>query len=260
MDKRSKSKYLGLAGLGVIAAATVAYFSTLWPPATYRNVQGAVGKREVYRDPQLSDKDVGVAGKGSVTVDDIKRLVESQAFRSLANNQQFAAFVANGQAGAIANIHGTFMLGNQNLHQVMKNAHFIDLTGNATFTNMLKDAQFAQALAGGSDKLQPVLQQYGFENNPQVAAVVQNTSFQNMIAQMQQMGGVAQFAFLFTNSDIQNLVGNVAFAQVAAMPGFAQVCALPAVQQLASQGQLANFANNASVQASIIQQFGSAAH
>src|ERR1039457_4791330 len=90
-NKKKKYVWLGVAGAAL--ATLLVYFSIFWPPVPRGWVQGAIGKRDVYRQDKLTDKDNGVAGTDTVTVDDIRKFQQSPEFKSLAGNAQFNQLV-----------------------------------------------------------------------------------------------------------------------------------------------------------------------
>ena len=90
-----KKKYVWFGVVGAALATLLAYFSIFWPPVPRGWVQGAIGKRDVYRQDKLTDKDVGVAGTATVTVDDIRKFQQSPEFKALAGNDQFNQLVAD---------------------------------------------------------------------------------------------------------------------------------------------------------------------
>src|SRR5664280_790328 len=92
-----KKKYVWLGVAGTALATLLVYVSIFWPPVPRSRVQGAIGKRDVYRQATLTDKDIGVAGTATVTVDDIRKVLQSPEFKSLAGDAQFNELVANPQ-------------------------------------------------------------------------------------------------------------------------------------------------------------------
>ncbi len=99
-EKRNRRLLWMVAGSGLIAAAVVTA-SFFWPPASRDMVQGMIGKRDVYRQAQLSDKDIGVAGTRPVTIDDVRRLVQSPEFKALASDARFKLALEQGQFGRL---------------------------------------------------------------------------------------------------------------------------------------------------------------
>ena len=57
-------KYSILIGGGIVVAGFVAYFSIYAPAVKKEDVQGAIAKRDVYRDPNASTAEVASSGAG----------------------------------------------------------------------------------------------------------------------------------------------------------------------------------------------------
>ena len=97
-------KYAWLAAAGVVVATLVVCFSLSWPPVLRDKIQGAIGQRDVYRQKQLTDQVVGVAGQAKVTVDDVQKFLESPEFKTLAKDPQFQKMLAEGRVGDLNNL------------------------------------------------------------------------------------------------------------------------------------------------------------
>ena len=138
-NKKKKYVWLGVAGAAL--ATLLVYFSIFWPPVPRSWVQGAIGKRDVYRQDKLTDKDVGVAGTATVTVDDIRAFQQSPEFKALAGNAQFNELVANPEFRRIVQDAG---IARQNLGQ---NARVQTLLSKAQFGILRNDPQFLKLLA-----------------------------------------------------------------------------------------------------------------
>ena len=136
-----KRKYVWLGVAGAALATLLVYVSIFWPPVPRSWVQGAIGKRDVYRQEKLTDKDIGVAGTATVTVDDIRKFQESPEFKSLAGNAQFNQLVANAQFQKSVQNAG---FERQNLAQI---AQFQQLTNNAQFQQFQNNALFSSMTA-----------------------------------------------------------------------------------------------------------------
>jgi|ERR1035437_2976331 hypothetical protein len=167
-----KKKYVWLGVAGAALATLLVYFSIFWPPVPRGWVQGAIGKRDVYRQETLTDKDIGVAGTATVTVDDIRKFQQSPEFKSLAGNAQFNQLVANAQFQKSVQDAG---LVRQNLGQ------------NAQVQQLLRNS--------------PQFQQ--FQNNAQFSSMMAMPGFQASLMN-------SQFVQLAAQSQLQSLVGNAA--------------------------------------------------
>jgi CO dehydrogenase/acetyl-CoA synthase epsilon subunit len=186
-----KKKYVWLAVAGAALATLLAYFSIFWPPVPRSWVQGAIGKRDVYRQETLTDKDVGVAGTVKVTVDDIRAFQQSPEFKSLAGNAQFNQLVANPQFQKIVQDAASMKIQLSNAcTPVCPNALPLQNLGqNAQVQQLLNNAQFQ-----------------GLRNNAQFSALTAMPGFQASVLN-------SQFVQLAAQSQLSSLVGNAAMQQ-----------------------------------------------
>jgi hypothetical protein len=191
-----------LIGAGLIAAGSLFYFSSyrINPEKT----QGAIGKRDVYRDGQVASADVASPGSAPVAV---KAVLESGEFKALAKDPAF--------------------------QEMLKSDSFTQLSTDAAFVRLLSDLHFqsmTQAFAGlihnsatqGSSSADSALFA-GLAQNAQYSELVHSSNFQGMMHQQafmnlmrnssfQQMMRNSQFTSLVSQSSFQNalLSGNAA--------------------------------------------------
>jgi hypothetical protein len=229
-----KKKYVWLAVVGVALATLLVYWSIFWPPVPRNWVQGAIGKRDVYRQAQMTDKDIGVAGTTKVTVDDVRKFLQSPEFQSLSHNAQFNQLVANAQFQHFFQHGASIVFANQ--AQVAQNQAQV---AQNQVHEMMNQAQLAQNQAQIAQNQAQLAQ-----NQSQVVQSSQANLSQN--AQFQQLMNTAQF------SQLQN---NAQFIVVLAMPGFqAMMMNSSQFTQLASQSQLSNLVNNTALQQALMSQ------
>ena len=176
-NKKKKYVWLGIAGAAL--ATLLVYFSIFWPPVPRSWVQGAIGKRDVYRQDKLTDKDIGVAGTATVTVDDIRKFQESPEFKSLAGNAQFNELVADPR-----------------FQKIVQDAASTKIQVTLACAPVCVNALPVQNLAQNPD-VQRLLNSAQFEhlkNNPQLSkiftmagvnAIMTNNQFQKLAAQSQ---------------------------------------------------------------------------
>src|ERR1700692_4715438 len=84
MTSLRKWRFPILIGSGLIAAGVRVYFSN--KHVSSDKTQGAIGKRDVYRDGQVNAADVATPGTAPVATEAI---LQSGEFKSLAKNQAF---------------------------------------------------------------------------------------------------------------------------------------------------------------------------
>ncbi len=182
-------KYLWLVGAGVAAATLIVYWAVFWPPVPRGWIQGAIGQRDVYRESQMGDKDVGVAGKAKVTVDDVRRFLQSPEFQGLAQNAQFNQLLASPQfQRVIAHAEsGVIEAQAQGVNQgtwarFYSNPQFQQIVVSAQYRQIASDARFRALFA-----------------MPAYQAVFANTYIQQLAARM-------QLAALVDNTAQQNVI------------------------------------------------------
>src|ERR1035437_7578857 len=137
-NKKKKYVWLGVAGAAL--ATLLVYVSIFWPPVPRSWVQGAIGKRDVYRQETLTDKDIGVAGTVTVTVDDMRKFLQSPEFKSLAGNAQFNELVANPEFRRIvqdAGIARPNLAENPPVQKLLSKGPFEGLQNNEHFSTLL---------------------------------------------------------------------------------------------------------------------------
>jgi hypothetical protein len=258
----SKKRLFWFAGMGVVAALLVGYLALYWPPTPHGNVQGAIGQRNVHREAQLTDKDVGVAGQPKVTVDDLKKVLASPQFKELAGNANFQNAIASQSFAAIANMPGVAsVLSNQNLSYLVNNQSYMGLFHNPNFQQMMADKQFQVAMTAGvmanSHQLDLLISQYNLSGSQQIIIkLCQSTQFQVLLTASQY-----QFGFLLSNANFSNVLQNANFQilfqnqsalQLFSMPASFTLLSTSQLQSMASQGQLQNLVNNSALQNQII--------
>jgi len=176
MNSYRKLRFPILIGAGVIAAGALLYQTN--SRISSQHVQGAIEKRDVYRDAQGNASDVQAPGTAPVAT---KALLESKEFRALAKNPAFQSVLANvAFQGAVRN---------QVVASVMASPAFADLANNAVFAQYLSSGAFANLAANvRADMAQADLTQavhislaqanaQGLASNVSFNAVMQNVQF-----------------------------------------------------------------------------------
>ena len=183
-----QKKYVWLGVAGAALATLLVYFSIFWPPVPRGWVQGAIGKRDVYRQDKLTDKDIGVAGTVKVTVDDIRKLQQSPEFKALAGNAQFNQLVADARFQKIVQEAAS-----KKIQLLALCAPFCQI-GNLVAQTQLQTSQLQELL-----KSEPKFRQ--FQNNAHFSAVYTMSGFEAMMSN-------SQFVKLAAQSQLSSLVGN----------------------------------------------------
>ena len=91
MTKFRKWRFPILIGSGILTAAALIYFAN--GRVNSEKTQGAIGKRDVYRDGQVDAASVG-ATPGTAPVA-MQAILDSKEFKALAKNQAFQSLMAS---------------------------------------------------------------------------------------------------------------------------------------------------------------------
>ncbi len=102
MTKFRKWRFPILIGSGILAAAALIYFAN--GRVNSEKTQGAIGKRDVYRDGQVDAASVG-ATPGTAPVA-MQAILDSKEFKALAKNQAFQSLMASHEFQAVAKRSG----------------------------------------------------------------------------------------------------------------------------------------------------------
>ena len=188
-----QKKYVWLGVAGAALATLLVYFSIFWPPVPRGWVQGAIGKRDVYRQDKLTDKDIGVAGTVKVTVDDIRKFQQSPEFKALAGNAQFNQLVADPRFQKIVQ------------EAASKKIQLLALCApHCQICNLVAQTQLQTSQLQELLKSEPKFRQ--FQNNTHFSAVYTMSGFEAMMSN-------SQFVKLAAQSQLSSLVGNAGLQQ-----------------------------------------------
>ena len=160
---KSKRRLIALVVAAFGLAVAIVCVSLYWPPVAKQDVQGAIGQRDVYRQTQLSDKDVGVAGTHPVTVDDVKKFVQSAEFKALAASPEFQVVCSNP-----ANFN------------VLTNQNFAHLAHDKAILNLFATGNVHQLLNNEANLL--TAEQKAYLGNPQVVNTLQNKAVLTLLS------------------------------------------------------------------------------
>jgi len=161
---KSKRRLIALVVAAFGLAVAIVYVSLYWPPVAKQDVQGAIGQRDVYRQTEMSDKDVGVAGTHPVTVDDVKKFVQSAEFNALAASSEFKAVASNS-----ANF------------DLLTNQTFVTMVQDKNVLNLLSTGNVQQLLSNQTNLL--TAEQRSYLGNPQVVNSLNDKNVQTLLTQ-----------------------------------------------------------------------------
>src|SRR5574340_692893 len=235
-------KYLGLAIAGAAFATVLVYWSIFWPPVPRGWVQGAIGKRDVYRQAQLTDKDVGVTGQAKVTVDDVRKLLASQEFKTLANNANFQTLVASNAISTNAAV-------NNSIVNLVANTAFQNLLNNANFLSFIQTHQAGKSILDGN------LPQ-NLAGNADLNALITNTDFHLVLSALNSTNQLN----LFANPRFVAFTKDAGFCALLSNPAFSALVGNAQFVMAAAQNQLGNLAGNTNMQQAMLSSFGNTGH
>ena len=130
--------------------------------------QGAIGKRDVYRDGQVASADVDQAGSAPVAV---KAVLESGEFKALAKNPAFQEVLRSDAFARLAR--------EQAFVRLLANGAFQNLARDSSFAALLQSSAFqgASAVSGGGGNPRLFA---GLEQNSQFGAMARSEAFQQL--------------------------------------------------------------------------------
>jgi len=266
---RNNRKYWLVAAAALVVTFGVVYVSYFYPPVDQDQVQGAIGKRDVYRETNVTDKDVTVATGPAFTFDGLreymkssefkkmrddpnfKKMVSNQAeFTALVSNPAFAGLISGMQSGSNASqlVSG---LGPLATYASQHEAAFMALFSSPEFNNaVLNCGSYASLME--NKPLSVVVQ-----SNPSFAAIVNSTQFKNAVNNsavldvlQQNSQLLANFGSILSNGAFNvcmtNATGanalftNPAFTGMVANPSFVLANQLGTLQNNSAFNALAN--------------------
>ena len=206
MTTLRKWRFPILIGAGLIAAGALFYVSSY--RVNPEKTQGAIGKREVYRDGQVASADVGTPGAAPVAV---KAVLESGEFKALAKDPAFQEVLKNASFAQLSTDPAFVNL--------LANSQFRSLAQNQTFAALLQDsaAQGTEALKGPGGHLFA-----GLEQNAQYSALVHSAAFQELSRSQAFFSLLQQPAFvsLMSRGAFQGMMANSQFGLLASQASF----------------------------------------
>lgn len=196
MTTLRKWRFPILIGSGLIAAAALVYFANGHFGAD--KTQGAIGKRDVYRDGQVASADVATPGSAPVATEAI---LESSEFKSLAKNPAFQQMLASSDFNELAKQNAFALL--------MLEPDFRALAADPAFSQLLNYEPFKKGITesfkhvGGHDEILSRIS----KERPEFAKFRDD-------ARMKHMLKTESYARLFASEHLGNLLITRAFAAV----------------------------------------------
>lgn len=173
MTTLRKWRFPILIGSGLIAAGILFYFSSTHISSD--KTQGAIGKRDVYRDGQVNSADVATPGSAPVAT---TAILESSEFKSLAKNQAFQELMHDDAFNALTLHNNLFvgLLADSNFRAVAQSAQFAALFRSAAVQTAVRTNQ-SLVMHDLSSSLRQDSQVMRLAESPAFNALMLNASF-----------------------------------------------------------------------------------
>jgi len=210
-----------LIGSGLIAAGVLFYFSSTHVSSD--KTQGAIGKRDVYRDGQVNSADVATPGTAPVAT---QAILESSEFKSLAKNEAFQQLLHEDAFNELARRNNLFvgLLADANFRAVAQNAQFAALLRSAAVQTAVRTNQSLR-MNDLSQSLRADSQLMALAQSPAFNALMLNASFKvlatdrlfdHLLESNALRSAMSQPAFLALTqrSDFQRALENGAMARL----------------------------------------------
>jgi len=202
-----KWRFSILIGSGIIAAGVLLYFSN--GRVSSDKTQGAIGKRDVYRDSQVNTADIAAPGQAPVAT---TAILESTDFKALAKNPAFQELVRD-----------------SNFAELKQDSRFTDLLADSQFQALMQNPAFMELMRFSGANLKEESQVQGimfkavhenarFEalrNNANFNQIMHNNAFLGLVRESYFRGMMASAHFneLARTQLFNNLVMNASFRQ-----------------------------------------------
>jgi len=121
---------------GLIAAGGLVYFANTH--VSNSKTQGAIGKRDVYRDGQDNSADVATPGSAPVAT---QAILESSDYKELAKNQAFQELLQDSSFTKLA--------GDKAFYQLLSDRSFQEMSQNKLFLELVRTQGFQQSAHQG---------------------------------------------------------------------------------------------------------------
>ncbi len=192
-----------LIGGGLIAAGILFYFSNTHVSSD--KTQGAIGKRDVYRDGQVDSADVAAPGSAPVAT---QAILESSEFKSLAKDHAFQELVNSSEFASMSR-QASFaaLLANEQFRALALNPGFARLVLSNAFQNALRTHADLNAAVQGSAEYKALAQ------NAPLEALLRTDSFKAI-------AGEKLFGSLLQRTDFRAVMASQTFGLLASQASF----------------------------------------
>ena len=204
MSTFRKWRFSILIGSGIIAAGALMYFSSA--RVSSEKTQGAIGKRDVYRESQVNTADIAAPGQAPVATaailqsSEFKQLAKNPAFQALLNDKSFAALKSDALFAQL--------LADTSFEQMVQNVSFMQLINSELMIRALAQSNRQSLNVGllSQDALYQGLKDNNafnnLMNNSVFASLLQNVNFRAVMASsaLNQLANTQLFNQLLMNS------------------------------------------------------------
>jgi hypothetical protein len=220
MTTLRKWRFTILIGSGLVVAGALVYFSN--GHVGTDKTQGAIGKRDVYRDGQVASADVATPGSAPVA---IQAILESSEFKALAKNPAFQQLVHSDQFAQLSQLHEFGLL--------LNNADFQALAGDSDFSHLVNYVPFQQAIGFSFKHVQgPQVILSGLHEKVDFVRIASDRHLKALLQN-------PAFLLLVPNKSFDQLLAMNVFGTVIQDHSFALMAASPEFNKLLVSGTLA---------------------
>jgi hypothetical protein len=170
-----------LIGSGLIAAGVLVYFANTHVGSD--KTQGAIGKRDVYREAQDNSADVARPGSAPVATEAI---LQSSEYKELAKNRAFQQLLKDESFDKLTKNKAFLeLLTDQNFRVMVKERMFAEMVSSPAFREALNENKLNADLSQGLVKYQDLIRAdafNGLSHNPAFLAVARSDSFARLVS------------------------------------------------------------------------------
>lgn len=228
-----------LIGSGVIAAGVLIYFAGV--RVSSDKTQGAIGKRDVYRDGQVNSADVATPGSAPVAT---KAILESSEYKQLAKDPAFQQLLNSSDFAQLTQT-GLFM-------GLMSDNDFQTLSRDPEFALFLKSDLFRNTL----DSFKPIARESNELKpnalNAEKARLAELTARQIHDA-FTRLHDDPRFARIVKSKAFDNLSANLSFLSLASHQSLVNLLSLPAFRESMNQPALLSLLAQPAFQGILVQ-------
>jgi hypothetical protein len=225
MNSLRKWRFPILIGSGLIAAGILVYFSSAHISSD--KTQGAIGKRDVYRDGQVASADVATPGSAPVAT---QAILESSDFKSLAKDPAFQKLVSDPAFQDLSR-QSVFVT-------LLSDLNFRQLVLRKDFTELITSDLFRQGLRR-SNQQEMMMHWLSSDSHASAAysELIRMSAFNELLRQnsFRDLTANNQFQGLMRSQELQQALSVRAFADLTSRMEFRQSLLAGSAQQMRAE-------------------------